>query len=94
MDSESGEEPVTELRCLHWTLPVYSESTAAGKPVLSFNQWTNTCPIRSELHNSILVCICISQSELLDSGQSKLYEFGNLICTKWTIWKPGWGLFL
>lgn len=51
-------------------------TTSAGQP--QFCVWIVTCPVQSELHDSILICIHANQSELLYNDQSELHDLDQL----------------
>lgn len=64
------EKPGTELSA-SCTVLLLSESTTVREfLVSSFHQWSETCPIQSEPHDYILICISANQLELLHDDQS------------------------
>lgn len=89
------EKPQTELST-SCSLLLPSESIIREFLVLSFHQWTDSCPVHSEF---TITCSFASKltsqncsvktnqnsqyySELHNSNQSELYKFGNYICIK------------
>ena len=68
--------PTLYLACLSWL----GETSPAGKPgrVLSLHQWTETCPVRTELHR-LYPCLHLYRA-------MRPMQFGNLICIKLGTW--------
>lgn len=52
--------------------------------VLCFAQWGETCPIQSEVHSYIFICIYVDQSEQLHNNKSDHVKPTNQNSAIWT----------